>query len=79
MAAIRRKIKSQQKYHEIAKLTVINRLEQAGKFNDALSALKADDLLYEKWSAVSVIRSDDAHARGLFSALGLDPDVILAR
>lgn len=64
--------------HAVSKVTVIRRLQAAGKFNAALNALKADPLLYEIWSAVLEIRSDDANARALFTAVGADPAVILA-
>ena len=62
----------------VSKYTIITRLEQAGKFDEALAALKSDDLLYEKWSAVSEIKNTDQPARALFASIGLDPDVILA-
>lgn len=79
MGAIRRKKPADQGFHTVSKYIVITRLEAAGKFTDALAALKADDLLYEKWSAVSEIRNTDQPARDLFTAIGLDPDVILAK
>jgi hypothetical protein len=64
--------------YEISKLTVIDRLAAASKFDAALAALKTNDLLYEQWSAAQFIRSDNADARALFTAVGVDPDVILA-
>lgn len=65
--------------YPVSKYTIITRLDAAGKFADALTALKSDELLYEKWSAVSVIHSDDQPARDLFTAIGLEPDTILAK
>lgn len=62
----------------VSKVAIIRRLQAAGKFNAALTALKADPLLYELWSAMLEIRSDDANARALFTAVGADPAVILA-
>ena len=64
--------------HDVSKFTIITRLVEANKFAEALAALKADDLLYEKWSTVQVVHSNDQAARDLFTAIGLDPDVILA-
>lgn len=65
-------------YHTVSKITVINRLDAENKFEAALAALKTDDKLYEKWSAVSEIRSNDANAIALFTAIGCDPNEILA-
>lgn len=65
--------------HAVSKYTIITRLEAAGKFADALAALRSDDLLYEKWSAVTAIKPDDQPARDLFRSIGLNPDEILAR
>lgn len=65
-------------FHTVSKLTIITRLEEQNKFDEALVALKQDDLLYEKWSAVSELRSNDVNARALFAAIGCDPDAILA-
>lgn len=62
----------------VSKLTIINRLSAAGKFEVALTALRADALLYEKWLAVSALRSDDVNARALFTAVGADADAMLA-
>lgn len=78
MAAIRRKVMNNN-VHAISKLELIKRLEAVDMFNDALSILKADDLLYEKWSAASEIRQDDVNARALFLNLNLDPDVMLGK
>ncbi len=64
--------------HYVSKITIIRRLQAAGKFDAALTALKANALLYELWLAVSAIRSDDTQARALFAAVGADPDAMMA-
>ncbi len=79
MAAIRRKKKPDLDYHFVEKLTVINRLTSANKFSEALAILKSNDENYEKWSAARAIKSTDSVARGLIQAVGLDPDIILAK
>lgn len=79
MAAIRHKKKPDLGYHTVSKLTVISRLASVDKFNDALAILKSNDENYEKWNSVLAIRSDDLIAQGLIQAVGLDPDVILAK
>lgn len=77
--AVQYRKRPQRGYHMVPRYTIIKRLEAAGKFADALAALKSDDLLYEKWQSLLEIRSDDAQARALFTQLGLDPDEMLAR
>ncbi len=79
MAAIRHKKKPDLGYHTVSRLTIITRLEEAGKFNDARAILEANKLNYEKWNSVLEIRSTDSVAIGLIQAVGLDPDVILAK
>lgn len=79
MAAIRRKKKTDLGYHLVDKYTIIKRLEELNKFNEAISVLKSNELLYQKWLAVSKIRNDDQNARAMFTAIGLDPDSILAK
>lgn len=64
---------------EVRKLLIIDRLSAAGLFDAAMAALGGPGALaYERWSAASVIDSDDAEVRGLLSAIGGDPDTILA-
>lgn len=63
----------------VRKLLIIDRLSAAGLFSAAMSALGGPGALaYERWSAASVIDSDDAEVRGLLTAIGADPDAILA-
>jgi|GEM_PF-6174066 len=78
MAAIRKRKLNKVKINSISKLDLINRLEAINKFQDALEILKSDDLLYEKWSAATEIKTNDKNARGLLQNLGLDPAAILA-
>lgn len=77
MAAIRRKLKKAPGYHLVDKYTIIKRLEESGKFEIAISALKSNELLYQKWLAVKEIKSNDEKARNLFEEIGLDPNIIL--
>lgn len=79
MAAIRRKTKFELDYHLVDKYTIIRRLEESGRFEIAISALKSNELLYQKWLAVREIKNNDEKARKLFEDIGLDPDVILAK
>jgi len=65
-------------FHTVSKITVIRRLEALNKFDQALAALKQDDHLYEKWSAVNELQSNDVNAIALFTAIGCDPEEILA-
>lgn len=79
MAAIRRKTNFELGYHLVDKYTIIRRLEESGRFEIAISALKSNELLYHKWLAVKEIKSNDEKARKLFEDIGLDPEVILAK
>lgn len=73
---------------EVPKLVVVERLVLAGKLRAARQALKLgvpdDDLtddelaLRDRWEAARVIASGDQDARSLFTAIGADPNVILA-
>ncbi len=78
MAAIRKRNLKQTKTNSISKIDLINRLEAMNKFQEALQILKSDDLLYEKWSASSEIKTNDTNARNLLETLGLDPDKMLS-
>lgn len=79
MAAIRRTKNKNTQLNSISKLELINRLETVNKFQDALKILKSNELLYEKWSASTEIKTNDSNARNLLDSLGLDPDVILSK
>ncbi len=78
MAAFRKRKLKQTKIETISKLDLINRLEALNKFQDALKILKSNELLYEKWSASSEIKTNDINARNLLETLGLDPDKMLS-
>lgn len=79
MAAIRRKKKNNNGAHKVSKYTIIKRLEQAGKFEEAINILKNNELLYQKWLSVQELRSDDENAINLFTDIGLNPDKMLSR
>lgn len=74
---------------EVTKLVLVERLTAAGLLRLSRAALKiglpdaelsdAELALRERWEAAVAIRSDDAQARQLISAIGGDPDAILAR
>ena len=61
----------------VRKLLILQRLAAVGKAEAALSALKADELQYEMWSAATEIDYDDPAVRGLIADVGADPDEIL--
>lgn len=64
--------------HEIRKLLLIDRIpdEALDAFKARIDSLSLRDRL--RWDGAVMIASDDAQVRGFLSALGLDPDVILA-
>ncbi|HEX8905471.1 MAG TPA: hypothetical protein VF771_11540 [Longimicrobiaceae bacterium] len=72
----------------IRKLVIVERLAAAASLRTAMMALKLEApastltdeelQLRERWLASTSIASNDPEARGLFTAIGLDPDVILA-
>lgn len=65
--------------YEVRKLLIIDRLVSAGLFEAAIAVLGGPgDLAYERWQAATAISSQDAEVRALLSAIGADPDVILA-
>lgn len=78
MAAIRKRKLKQRKTNSISKLDLINGLETMNKFQDAIKILKTDNLLYEKWSAATEIKTNDKNVRSLLETIGLDPDEMLS-
>lgn len=74
---------------EVPKLLLVDRLIAAGRLRQAYAALRLDDpatalsdgelALRERWKAAVTLRSDDADVRSLLTAVGADPDAILAR
>ena len=64
--------------YEVSKLAIVDRLEVAGLRAAAKAALAQDGLRQDRWDNSVAIRSDDADVRALLTAIGADPDVILA-
>lgn len=75
--------------YDVPALLVVDRLGDAGKLRAALLALKMDAasadlsddelLLRNRWVKAAVLSSADSQVRGLLTAIGADPDAILAR
>lgn len=64
---------------QVRKLLILDRLAGAGLFEAAMQALGGPGALaYERWQAASYIEDTDAEVRGLLTAIGADPDAILA-
>ena len=63
---------------EVSKLAIVDRLEAAGLRAAAKTALAQDDLRQDRWDNAVAVRADDADVRTLLTAIGADPDVILA-
>jgi len=64
---------------EVRKLLIIDRLIADGRFAAAMAALGGPGAVaYERWQAALTIDSDDVQVRGLLTAIGADPDAILA-
>lgn len=64
----------------ISKSVIIERLHIAGKLVAAQAALNADAYARERWYAADkpAIYADDAEALALLTAIGADPEIILA-
>jgi hypothetical protein len=64
----------------VLKSTVQQRIIDAGKMADAYAALTANPVYFARWFAPDhpVVYCDDPDAVGLVTALGLDPEIILA-
>jgi hypothetical protein len=63
----------------VPKRTIVDRLQAAGKLEAARAALDAADLYTrERWNTREAIFADDETALALLSAIGADPDSILA-
>jgi hypothetical protein len=72
----------------VTKLIIVERLAAAGKLHAAHAALMLDTLaanltaaqllLRERWMAATQIPTNDPEVRALLTAIGADPDVILA-
>ena len=62
----------------ISTYTIVKRIEAAGKSEEASHALDLQPALKFRFLTVGSIRLDDPIARDMITALGLNPDVILA-
>lgn len=62
----------------ILKLTIVDRLYAAGKFDAAMAALAQNAYQLERWRSAIEISKDDPQVRGLLIAVGANPDEILA-
>lgn len=63
---------------DVRKLLIVDRLIAADKLTAALSALDADAVAKARWDASVEIPADDADVRAFLTAIGADPDAILA-
>lgn len=64
---------------ELRKLLIVDRLIEANLWEHALQALQSDIIVYHRWLAAQTILNTDVQVRGLLTAIGADPDTILAR
>lgn len=64
--------------HRVSKATVIARLIAVGKLDAAEAALAQDRSAYWRFQAAQELASDNAEARALLTAIGADPEAILA-
>ena len=62
----------------LLKLSIVDRLQAAGKFNAAMSALSQDAYTLERWRSAIEINKDDQQVRALLTAVGADADSIMA-
>ena len=63
----------------ISKLTIIDRLIVASKFDAAMAALDASDRqTRERWTAATLIDKQDVEVVALLTAIGADINVIMA-
>jgi hypothetical protein len=65
-------------YHQVSTYRIVRRLEEAGLIEAAEAALDADRTLWRRFYTVGFINADDADARAFLTAVGTDPDSILA-
>lgn len=62
----------------ISKLTIVDRMIAAGKIEAAMAALSSEPVAKFRWDAAQEIASNDPQVRALLSAIGANPDEILA-
>jgi len=63
---------------EVPKLLIVDRLIQAGLIDQAIAALSSNAVARFRWDAANVVFADDEQVLGLLTAIGADPEVILA-
>lgn len=63
----------------VSKEVIIDRLEAAGVLGAAITALKANPALRERWLAAPHIMSDNARFITFLSSVGADPAAVLAK
>lgn len=64
--------------YEIPKITVLKRLDAAGKFNAVMDVIEGDRWALQQWNAVDVVHSNDPVMLSMFTALSVDASVILS-
>ena len=64
----------------VAKLTIMSRVQAAGKLGDAARGLLANPELLARWArpGADFVDADDPDTAAFLTSLGLDPDIILA-
>lgn len=63
----------------VSKIKIVERLAAVDLLEPAYAALSQQPLLTQKrWEAAQIIASDDAETRAFLTAIGADPDAILA-
>lgn len=68
-------------YHKVKTYDVVRRLEAAGLAETAMAALQQDAVAYARFFTADSrggVDADAADVRGFLTAIGADPDVILA-
>jgi hypothetical protein len=65
-------------YHQVSTYRILRRLKDAGLAEAADAALNANRMLFRRFYTAGVINADDAGARAFLTAIGADPESILA-
>lgn len=65
-------------HHSVSTYRIVRRLEDAGLIDEAEAALEANRSLYRRFYTVGAIYAQDSDARAFLTAIGADPDAILA-
>lgn len=62
----------------VPRMAIIDRLNDLGKFEDALTVLKSNSLLEQKWYALTEgVYADDEDISALLTAIGVEPSTVL--